>query len=77
MADWHEFLSSDPQICGGELCAKGTRVPVTVIFDSLGEGSNAEAILESYPSLEREHIQAALDYAARLNACCPSRRCEA
>jgi uncharacterized protein (DUF433 family) len=66
MADWHEFLSSDPQICGGELCAKGTRVPVTVILDSLGEGSSAEAILASYPSLQREHIQAALGYAAEL-----------
>ncbi len=66
MADWHEFLSSDPQICGGELCAKGTRVPVTVILDSLGEGSTAEAILASYPSLKHEHIQAALGYAAEL-----------
>ncbi|HBY61583.1 MAG TPA: hypothetical protein DEH78_17310 [Solibacterales bacterium] len=66
MADWQEFLSSDPGICGGELCAKGTRVPVTVILDSLGEGSSAEAILASYPSLKREHIQAALGYAAEL-----------
>ena len=66
MADWHEFLSSDPQICGGELCAKGTRVPVTVILDSLGEGSSTEAILACYPSLKREHIQAALGYAAEL-----------
>jgi uncharacterized protein (DUF433 family) len=66
MADWQEFLSHDPQICGGELCAKGTRVPVTVILDSLGEGSTAESILASYPSLKREHIQAALGYAAEL-----------
>lgn len=66
MADWHEFLSSDPQICGGELCAKGTRIPVTVILDGLGEGSTREAILVSYPSLAPEHIQAALAYAAEL-----------
>ena len=66
MADWHEFLSSDPQICGGEICAKGTRIPVTVILDSLGEGSTREAILASYPSLKPEHIQAALAYAAEL-----------
>jgi uncharacterized protein (DUF433 family) len=66
MADWHEFLSSDPQICGGEICAKGTRIPVTVILDSLGEGSTREAILASYPTLAAEHIQAALAYAAEL-----------
>lgn len=66
MADWQEFLSSDPRICAGEVCANGTRVPVTVILDSLGEGSTVEAILTSYPSLRPEHILAALSYAAEL-----------
>lgn len=66
MADWREYLNRDPQVCGGDLCAKGTRVPVIVILDSLGEGSTAEAILASYPSLKPEHIQASLAYAAEL-----------
>jgi uncharacterized protein (DUF433 family) len=66
MADWHEYLSRNPQICGGELCAKETRIPVTVILDSLGEGSTKEEILASYPSLKPEHIQASLAYAAEL-----------
>lgn len=66
MTDWNAHLSRDPDICGGEPCAKGTRIPVTVILDSLGEGSTAEAILASYPSLRREHIQASLAYAAEL-----------
>lgn len=66
MTSWHEFLSSDPQICGGEICAAGTRVPVTVILDSLAEGNSTEEILASYPSLRFEHISAALSYAAEL-----------
>ena len=66
MGDWQPFLSRNSQICGGELCANGTRVPVTVILDSLGEGSTAEEILTSYPSLKPEHIQASLAYAAEL-----------
>ena len=66
MADWRECLIRDPEICGGEICAKGTRVPVTVILNSLGEGSTAEAILNSYRSLRPEHIQASLAYAAEL-----------
>jgi uncharacterized protein (DUF433 family) len=66
MADWHELLSRDPMICGGELCAKGTRIPVTVILDSLGEGSTVAEILASYPSLRPEHIHASLAYAAEL-----------
>lgn len=66
MVVWQDFLSSDPKVCGGELCATGTRIPVTVILDSLAEGSTREAILTSYPSLQAEHIDAALAYAAEL-----------
>jgi uncharacterized protein (DUF433 family) len=66
MATWQEFLSTSPQICGGEICATGTRIPVTVILDSLAEGSTKEEILASYPSLRMHHINAALAYAAEL-----------
>lgn len=66
MAKWQEFLSSNPQVSGGEICATGTRVPVTVILDSLAEGATTEEILGSYPSLRVQHISAALAYAAEL-----------
>ena len=66
MIDWRQYLSSDPQICHGQLCAKGTRVFVTNILDSLAEGSSREEILRSYPSLKPEHIDAAIAYAAEL-----------
>ena len=63
---WQNFISSDPNVCGGELCLSSTRVPVTVVLDSLAEGSTREEILRSYPSLRPEHIDAALSYAAEL-----------
>ena len=66
MIKWREYLVSDPNICGGQLCAKGTRVLVTVILDSLAEGAGREEILHSYPSLQPHHIDAALAYAAEL-----------
>ena len=66
MATWQEHLASDPRVCGGQLCAKGTRVAVTVILDSLAEGASREEILRSYPSLLPAHIDAALSYAAEL-----------
>ena len=66
MINWREYLLSDPDICGGQLCAKGTRVLVTVILDSLAEGAGREEILHSYPSLQPHHIDAALAYAAEL-----------
>jgi uncharacterized protein (DUF433 family) len=48
------------------LCAPGTRISVTVILDSLAEGSTQEEILRSYPSQKPGHIAAALAYAAEL-----------
>jgi len=66
MAAWQEYLSSSSQVCGGEICATGTRIPVTVILDSLAEGAAKEDVLASYPSLRIDHINAALAYAAEL-----------
>lgn len=66
MTSWQDFLTSDPGICGGEICAAGTRIPVTVILDNLAEGAAKDEILSSYPSLRPEHIDAALAYAAEL-----------
>ena len=66
MAAWQEFLSSSPQVRGGEICATGTRIPVTVILDSLAEGATRDEVLASYPSLRVDHINAALAYAAEL-----------
>ena len=66
MVDWGEHLTSDPEVCHGQLCAKGSRVLVTNILDSLAEGASREEILGSYPSLRPEHIDAAISYAAEL-----------
>jgi uncharacterized protein (DUF433 family) len=66
MTDWRKYLSSAPDVCGGQLCIKGTRVLVTNILDSLAEGATQTEILRSYPTLKPEHIQAALAYAAEL-----------
>jgi hypothetical protein len=37
---WQDFLSSRPDVCAGEICATGTRIPVTVILDNLAEGGS-------------------------------------
>lgn len=66
MIDWRQYLTSDREICHGQLCAAGTRVFVTNILDSLAEGASRDEILASYPSLRSEHIDAAIAYAADL-----------
>jgi uncharacterized protein (DUF433 family) len=64
--NWTKHLVSYPSVCGGQLCAKGTRVPAAVILDSLAEGATEAEILGSYPSLKPIHVRAALAYAAQL-----------
>jgi uncharacterized protein (DUF433 family) len=66
MVAWQEFFESKPSVCGGEVCAVGTRIPITVIFDSLAEGATKDQILRSYPSLNLAHIDAALAYQTHL-----------
>jgi len=63
---WPDYIVADPTICHGIACIKGTRIPVSVILDNLAAGITVEEILESYPSLQREAIQAAIAYAAEL-----------
>jgi len=61
-----ERLQADPAICGGVVCIKGTRIPVTLILDALAVGDTAEELLRGYPTLTREDIAAALAYGAKL-----------
>lgn len=50
--------------CGGRPCIRGQRIRVTDVLQLLGAGASFEEILADYPSLEREDILAAIDYAA-------------
>ncbi|TMA84464.1 MAG: DUF433 domain-containing protein [Actinobacteria bacterium] len=63
---WARHLTARADVCSGQLCAKGTRVPVAVILDSLAEGASERELLRSYPSLKPVHVRAAIAYAAHL-----------
>ena len=63
---WQERISSDPNVCHGKVCIKGTRIMVSVVLDNLAAGEPIDAILADYPPLTREDIQAAISYAAEL-----------
>jgi uncharacterized protein (DUF433 family) len=56
----------NPQICHGQACVKGTRIPVHQIVRMLANGDTMDDLLQEYPSLKREDILACLDYAASL-----------
>ena len=47
----------------GKPVIEGTRLTVELIVEKLSEGRTIEELLEAYPRLTREGIQAALEYA--------------
>jgi len=63
---WQDYIVVDPSICHGKACIKGTRIMVSVILDNLAAGLSPDEVLYSYPSLNREAVQAAIAYAAEL-----------
>lgn len=66
MEDWRSRVSVNPAICHGKACIRGTRIMVSVILDNIAARVDRAAILDSYPSLHPEDIDAALAYAAEL-----------
>lgn len=63
---WRDRIVSDPTVMGGQVCVKGTRIPVSVVLDNLAAGLSEAEITASYPSLAAEDVRAAIKYAAEL-----------
>jgi uncharacterized protein (DUF433 family) len=60
--DWHKHISVDPEIHHGEPCVTGTRIPVSMIVGSIAKSMSVDEIVNQYPQLDEESIQAALAY---------------
>ena len=50
-------------ICGGKPIIRGTRIMVGTILGQFAGGATIDGILKSYPSLCKEDVVAALEYA--------------
>lgn len=61
--EWRKRIVCEPAIHHGEPCIRGTRIAVSVIVASHAD-LTAEQLLQQFPQLTREDIQAALFYAA-------------
>jgi len=62
----HDRISIDPNICHGQACIKGTRIPVAQILGMFANGDTIDSLLKAYPSIERGDIMACLEYGAFL-----------
>ena len=59
-----ERITHDPAVMGGKPCIRGIRITAGTILGLLASGNSRERILEAYPILEPEDLDAALSYAA-------------
>jgi uncharacterized protein (DUF433 family) len=59
-------ITINPDICHGKPTIRDMRYPVAMILDLLSAGMTADEIIEDYPAIEPEDIQACLAYAAKL-----------
>jgi len=66
MREYEGKITSDPRICSGKPCLKGTRIPVHIVLDLLAAGENYDGVRRAYPDLTDEDIRACISYAALL-----------
>jgi uncharacterized protein (DUF433 family) len=57
-------IEINPKVMLGKPIIRGTRIPIELILRKLSEGATENDLLDAYPRLSREDIQAAIGYAA-------------
>ena len=66
MTAWKDRISVRVDVCHGKPCIKGTRIWVSLILDLLAGGATSAEILQEYPHLTAEDIQACVGYGAEI-----------
>jgi Uncharacterized conserved protein len=64
--DLLDRITYNPEIFGGKAIIRGRRLAVSHVLSMMAAGSSVDELLEHYPWLEREDIQACLRYAASI-----------
>ncbi len=59
-----DFIAVDPKVCSGKPVIRGTRIMVRNILGMVAGGYTVDQILAAYPELNREMVQATLEYVA-------------
>ena len=58
-------ITIEPGKRSGQACIRGMRITVSDVLDYLATGMSHEEILDEFPELSEEDIQACLAYAAQ------------
>lgn len=59
-------IETDPEICHGKPCIKGTRIMISIILEWLEAGKTFKEIMDAYPELSKEDLSATVRYARKL-----------
>lgn len=59
-------ITINPDVCHGKPTVRNMRYTVEMILDLLASGMSKQEIIDDYPSLENEDIDACLLFASRL-----------
>jgi uncharacterized protein (DUF433 family) len=62
--DWQKHIEANPKILYGKPVIKNTRIPVDMILEKLAVGDTMDDLLQAYPKITREDINACLLFAA-------------
>ncbi|MBT3185954.1 MAG: DUF433 domain-containing protein [Nitrospina sp.] len=62
--DWREHIHTDREILTGKPVVKGTRLAVEFLLGLLAEGWTEKQILENYPALNHQSLQAVFAFSA-------------
>ena len=61
-----DYISTDPEILGGQPVFKGTRVAIETLFLHLEKGVTLAEFLEDFPSVKKDQAVAVLGFAERI-----------
>ena len=67
MLDWSlcPAVERDPQRLGGIWVFRGTRIPVSALFENLEDGAQISQFVEWFPGVTLSQVRTVLDYAAK------------
>jgi len=67
MLNWASCAAAerDPEKLGGAWLFRGTRVPVSALFENLRDGATVEQFVSWFPGVARAQVDAVLEHAAR------------
>ena len=64
--NWRERIVADPKVLVGKAVIKGTRISVELVMDLMARGYTPAQVLQQYPHLVADDLQACLCYAAEV-----------